>query len=221
MTTRRRRYWPTPVMETIEGMISEGYSAKQIREYLESELEGQKKLPDVRTIQRMISEHDHADETGPWEIGPAADIDPGAALAVLGEVMALTEGRVSQLSKAEARWVSTLRMVWGDLPSYHLYGLARLYIWRRHRKETTADLDAFLAFAPWREPQAKRYMREVQEGRLPEPPLFLWALVPGTAPRAGSFTPRPLLKLTGDEAAKFEEQLERAQREEAENDSQD
>lgn len=215
MTTRRRRYWPAAIVETIEEKIAEGWSAKQIREYLEGDpaLEEYKKRPDTRTIQRMISER-AADESGSWEPEPAAEIDPAAAFPVLSEVVRRTEGRVSHLSRLEARWVSTLLAARANLPPWETYRLARLYIWRRQRGEPTADLDAFLAFAPWQETQAEPYISAIIGRLVPTAPTFLLKLIPGLRVVDGegaNFTPVSALKLTGEQAAMFKEQLEETQ----------
>ena len=218
-TPQRRRYIAAETQDAIEELIDGAYSPKQIEEKLHGDEEFKslpRPLPTLRTIQRMVAEK--LDESGPWELDPTPDIDSVAAFAVLSEVIRHTEGRVSRLSRLEARWVTALVALRGELPAWEVYRLAREYILRRQQKQTTADLDAFLAFAPWQAAQSKTYMDAVLDRLVPPAPTFLWELVPGIeVPGGDRFTPRPLSKLSPAQAAEFKKQLEQL---EAHDDSQ-
>jgi hypothetical protein len=166
------------VQDAIEELIDEGYSPKQIEEKLQGRIDADQlkgPLPNLRTIQRIVAERPN-DSTA-WEIEPAGEIDPRDAFAVLSEVVTRTGGRVSQLSKLEARWVTALLALRGDTPAWEVYRLARLYILRRQAKLTTADLDAFLVFAPWIESHVEAYIDAILDGRIPAPPVFLQDLI--------------------------------------------
>jgi hypothetical protein len=177
--------------------------------------------PILRTLRRVVADHRRFDDSGPWEIDAAQVIDPDAAFAVLSDVIRHTVGRVSQLSRLEARWVTTLTALWGDLPPWTVYRLAREYIIRRQRKESSLDLDTFLAFAPWHESQAEAYVGALIDRLIPCGPIFLLDLIPGIAvPQGDHFTARPLEKLTGADAAKFKEQLDQLENKEAQDDAQ-
>ena len=208
-TPKRRRYIPRDVQEAIEERADGGYSPKQIEDELSQDADFADRLPTIRTIQNIVAER--LREPDAWRIDAAPEVDPSAAFTVLSELIKLTSGRVAQLSHIEACWITTLRHLRSDLPSWHVYRLAREYILRRQRKESTADLDAFLAFAPWRESPTSRYMKAIEDRLLETPPLFLWALIPGVIPEVGSFAPVPLQKLTGADAAKFKLAIEEAQ----------
>src|SRR5689334_5782673 len=74
--------------------------------------------------------------------------DASFTLLVLRAVIKQTDGR-SSLTAATARWVEAIHRVAPDLDPWNAYRLARLYVARADAGNTT-NLDAWLAYAPWR-----------------------------------------------------------------------
>jgi hypothetical protein len=177
----RKRQIAAGIQDAIEGMADEGYAPAQI----EKELHGERyehlprPLPVLRTIQRIVKERQPGD-SDPWFLDKSLEVDPVSAIDVLTQVIITTGGKVMALSGDEAKWITRLRDLSPDLPSWATYRLARLYITRRAEKAATGfDLDAFLAFAPWRNPQqAINYRDAIKAGRIAPPPPFLAELVP-------------------------------------------
>jgi len=178
--TRPRRHISAAMQDEIDGLGDSGKSPIQIEEDLmqfvmDGKIEGP--VPNLRTIRRVVADRRLPDESGAWEIDAATEIDPNATFGVLAEVVTHTGGRVSQFSRLEARWVTTLTALRGDLPAWEVYRLAREYIVRREGSQTTADLDAFLLFAPWLESQVEAYLDAILDGVVPAPPVFLQDLI--------------------------------------------
>lgn len=182
---KRRRYIDGDVQAAIEDLaLNSTWTPSQIeRELLKEEQfknedrETGTRLPSLRTIQTIVKEVRQLDLSGRWEL-PDADADGGAALVldVLAAVIEETKGRRQYLTKMEAAWVIRIRRAAPDLPpSFDTYRLARLYMTREHWQMPSPDLDALLAFAPWRsEERRQAYVRALQEEWIPE--------IPTTAP---------------------------------------
>ena len=94
--------------------------------------------------------------------------DAALILPVLAELIEASGGRLKVISNAKAKWIVRLRHVAGDLPPWTIYEIAHTYMLRHERQDSTDDLNAFLAFAPWRsEENAKRFNSAVQRLELP------------------------------------------------------
>lgn len=181
MVKRRRRRFPDEVYQEIYRMVREEgiTNAAQIHERLV------KAFPDTaptdRTVRTIVRELLPPDPSGPWQPGP--DDDPEEAARVLeavAEVVARAKGRPAwQLPSRElARWIAWIRAGWPDLDPVVAVVLATDYWARRANKQGTADLDAFLAFAPWRSAEAYRRLQDATaQGRVPSLPLWYWTAV--------------------------------------------
>ncbi len=118
----------------------------------------QKGIPHIKTIQAIARENTPADPSAPWQLGEAGGEDAAIILPVLAVLIEASDGQLKAISNARAEWIMRLRHVAEDLPPWTIYQLAHVYMLRNERQDTTDDLDAFLAFAPWRTPEAaERY----------------------------------------------------------------
>ncbi|MBE3590444.1 MAG: hypothetical protein IMW98_06435 [Firmicutes bacterium] len=179
MVKRKRRRFPEEVYQAIYRMVREEglTNAAQIHERLVQAFPDT--APTDRTVRAIVRELLPPDPSGPWQPGP--DDDPEEAALVLeawAETMARAKGRASWKlpSRERARWIAWIRSGWPDLDPVVAVVLATDYWARRASKQSTADLDAFLAFAPWRSEEAYSRLQEaIQQGRVPEPPQ--WYLV--------------------------------------------
>lgn len=178
MVKRKRRRFPDEVYQAIYRMVREEgiTNAAQIHERLV------KAFPDTaptdRTVRTIVRELLPPDPSGPWQPGP--DDDPEEAARVL-EAMAEAVARAKDKpawklpSRERARWIAWIRAGWPDLDPVAALVLATDYWARRANNKPTEDLDAFLAFAPWRSPEAyRRFQKLADQGLVPSPPLWYW-----------------------------------------------
>ena len=101
-----------------------------------------------KTFVRELRQRPPADH---WSFGQTpADPSDEFVLRVLGQVCNKTEGRVAQLSVDEALWLRKLHAARPTLPAWETYLIASEYLRRAAREESTAALDLFLAYEPWR-----------------------------------------------------------------------
>src|SRR6266571_2388636 len=177
-TQRARRNIDLDVQANIELLTAEGWSATQIHRKLEQAGTYGGRLPTLRTVQRIVSERTPRDKSGPWTMQDAGP-DARTVLDVLAAAIEQTEGRVTTVSRDEAAWVVRLSQVTSGLWPYELWQLARLYVGRVSRGESASDLEAFLAYAPWRDGEAgwQRYDGAVDAGWLRPIPSFVRQLI--------------------------------------------
>ncbi len=109
-------------------------------------------------------------------------------LAVLRSVILETRGRVKHLTSAEAERITKVHAVAPDLDPWQQYRLARAYILRSvQHDQPTDDLDALLAFAPWRSTEARKCYDDARAaGYVRSLPLYLAV---GTAIESGGKHP--------------------------------
>lgn len=179
LANRSRGYIDGDVRDEIEVKAeTSDWSPAQIRRGLERQKGFEGRLPSAKTFETIVKRIRGAgDSTAPWHL---SDGNEGALiLPVLAEVIANTMGERRHLTEAEAGWICRVRRAAPDLsPLFAAYQLARVYLSRNARDVPTADLDAFLAFAPWRsEELAQRYYNAVYEGWTGPPLHFLDKIV--------------------------------------------
>jgi hypothetical protein len=178
------------VLDVIYDMTAKGLSPKQIKTDLDSDHALIGLVPHVRTIQRIVADWRNlearrtTEDITPWRIDRAQEIDDSLVIDVLASLVKKTQGRIWELRRIEALWITALRRMRPDfvgahdrdeLPDYWvIYRLAREYEARRAQDLPTIDLDAFLLWAPWREPHRQFvYAISVLEGELQPAPLWL------------------------------------------------
>lgn len=168
---RTKRRLSRKVLDKIEELANDGYAATQVLIELQKDrnLKGEY-LPPLRTLQRIIRDDIiPQDPSGPWSLADSEGIDAPAILEVLAEVISHTEGRVKSVTRNEAKWIVSISRAVPDLPTWGVFTLARAYLKREETKESTADLDTYLAFAPWRDREHEEaYKKAVEAGYVTE-----------------------------------------------------
>ena len=106
--------------------------------------------PSEKWVRMRIAEKRALDDSGPWSPSGGSTAASGQfILSVLKEVIARYEGRL-WITLAEAEILDRIHRAAPDLPLQPAFRLAQLYVQRRGAEVATTDLDALLAFAPWR-----------------------------------------------------------------------
>lgn len=132
--------------------LSAGAIVRAVEEKFESGVR-----PKARTVQDMVREVRSRPRSGAWQIWDAEPEDAVVVLGALAELMRTSFGRTTKISQEDARWIIRLsRAGVGDLPPGILHDLAIQYQLRG--TEDVSDLDALIAFTPWRSERAyERY----------------------------------------------------------------
>jgi len=176
MAKRRRfRRIAPEIYEEIRSMVQGGCvtNAAELTRYLETKFTNP---PSERTVRDVVRELLPPDPSGPWQPGP--DDDPEKAARVLeawAAAVARSKGQPKwrMPSRGRARWIAWIRAGWPDLDPVVAVVLATDYWARRASGKDTADLDAYLAFTPWRSTDHyKRWQDALEEGLAAKPPLF-------------------------------------------------
>jgi len=168
---RRRRSLDPAVLTAIHESAVLGTSAAQIHAQLVDEFG--EWVPSVRTVQDIVKEVKVHDSSDRWSLVNSDPGTVGIVLPVLAAVIRRSKGR-RFLTTAEARWVVRVRKAAPDLPAIAIYQLARLYMQRQESGHSVADLDSFLAFAPWRGRAFWNSYKEAAEERWIERPILPW-----------------------------------------------
>jgi hypothetical protein len=138
------------LLELAEGLAPLGLDLLDVLALLEA------KIPDERTIRRRIAERKPPDPHDPWTLAATEGDKAARLLPVLRAVLERTEGRTKGFSKATAEWIVRVRRAAPDLDPWTAYRTALAY--QRRTGPDTEDLDTFLAFAPWRSPEATKHL---------------------------------------------------------------
>jgi hypothetical protein len=172
MATRR---WPRAITELVDDLALKGATARQILDELEAAWMGGDfdvdKLPDIRTIERWLKRFRPVDASGAWRLRDGLDPDAAFLLATRALIISSSEGQVSELSVATAAWLRAVHAVAADLDPIEAYRLARYYALAQEQGDDTGELDAYLAYAPWRGPGG--YEEAVVEGWIRPPARWL------------------------------------------------
>lgn len=131
-----------------------------------------------KTVQRRVRALKALDTSGEWSMLGADADEIGPVLDVLAAVIEEHEGQILSLTNAEAAWIVKLRTGRPDLPPYDTWVMARLYMAREARNETfTGDLDAYLAFAQWRDAEHfERYCNALDNEWIETNRVFIYNL---------------------------------------------
>ncbi len=168
---RKRSVLPAILGRILELIAIPGASAAAIHHQLEEEAESGNAdfrgddVPSVRTVQSIVSEYRLPGPSDPWSLADAQGDEAELVMPILQEVIEHTEGRVCQLTSAEAEWVAAIRRLEREpypkgLSPWDIYLLAREYVLLKERGEPTTGVDAYLAFTPWRSLEATFRYRE-------------------------------------------------------------
>jgi hypothetical protein len=167
---RRGRRIAPDILDRIAELADKGIAATEIYKDLQGDERYADRLPDsVRTIQSVVRDlTPHLALEERWSVVEASPQEAAAVLPVLASVISESGGRRQWLTRAEAQWIAKLRVVASDLVPFDTYRLARLYLLRLERGETTDDLDGAVAFAPWRsEENDEAYRRAIGAAWVP------------------------------------------------------
>ena len=152
-TTVTRRCSPEIMDFIIKEARNGSVSALSIAHAAEERF-GLKDCPSTRTVQEIVAEQRSRTQSGPWRWAEEP-VDTAVVLGVLADLMFMSGGKTTEISQEDADWIIKLsRAGVGDLPPSFLHGLAIQY----QLRGDTRDLDALIAFTPWRSERAfKRY----------------------------------------------------------------
>lgn len=183
----RGRQTPVEVQREVHRLVREEgiTNAAEIFRYLERKFMGTGvPVPSERSIRNLVRELAPPDPSGRWVPGPDNDPQEDALiLATLAERPRRAPDRWAgkdwlAITNERARWLVWLRVGWPDIDPIVALSLAADYRARREAGSHTADLDAYLAFAPWRSLDAyRRWDAAIKTGAIKEPPAYYgsWA----------------------------------------------
>jgi hypothetical protein len=161
------------VQAIVEQQVRGGQtSAAEIHRVLQKAFGGDANVPVLRTVQDMVTEARTNVPSEPWEFA-AAEPDEIAQITPVWAV-ALENGTC--LTRKDAEWIVRIRSAAPDLPPDDVWAIAGLYSMEVHPETQPLrdSLDAFLAFAPWRDvDHAERFYQAVNSGRIPSPAYSL------------------------------------------------
>ena len=154
------------VSEFIRALVHREWSPPQIHKELKRQERFSERVPSLRQIQRLKAKLSASAPSSPWSLMDGnGEADSVLVLPVLAAVIEETKGRKTGLTKAEAESITRIRRVAPDCDHWYAYVLARLYLLREQAKMPSADIEAYLAFAPWRGTQeAQAYQQALEEG---------------------------------------------------------
>ena len=137
------------VLEMIQKLVDDAanFSARQILTKLEEDLPNDKKLPDVRTVQRIVRERRPIDASGMWSWQSSSPDEAQLILEVLGVAIVRSRGVQNMMTNDDAEWILKIRGVAPSLRPHEVWSLVRLYKMRKALQEDVTDLDTFLALS--------------------------------------------------------------------------
>lgn len=143
-----------PIAAKIRSLGRQGWTASQIREALAAQFEDAQ-LPTIRTIRRRIK--GPVDESAHWRVGDLED-DDVLVLPVLEALIRTSHGRRRYVTQAVAKCIVRVAKAapyvrrWPWLT----YVVAIEYQHAEASKGSTAALDQWLSFAPWKDDEHQR-----------------------------------------------------------------
>ena len=154
------------VWEFIRELVRRHLSPPQILKELKSQERFSQRVPSLRQIQRLKAKWSPSDPSAPWSLTDGdEESDPALVLPVLAVVISETKGRKTRLTKAEAQSITRIRRIAPDCDPWDAYVFARLYLLKEQADIPSVDIDAYLAYAPWRGKQeAQAYGQALEEG---------------------------------------------------------
>lgn len=190
----RGRQTPVEIRREVHRLVREEgiTNAAEICRYLERKFEGTNvPVPSERSIRNLVRELVPPDPSGPWVPGEGDPEEDALVLETAAEWVRRTrKRRWPKLTQERARWIAWVRRGWPDLDPVIAFVVAEDYRARRANEMDTTDLDAFLAFTPWRGEQFYRQWAEaIEQERIPQPPV--WYLFASALPVGEPGAPKP------------------------------
>jgi hypothetical protein len=134
-----------------------------------------------KTLQRAIDDLLVKDESGSWSPIDSLPEDAADLLEMLAALHEWTDYTVRELTFDEAKWLSSLRVATDGLDHRARWRITMQQRRRRARHASTADLDLYLGYKPWRSADhAARYQRALAHDPVLHPPGWLFADLEGT-----------------------------------------
>lgn len=175
----RGRQTPVEIRREVHRLVREEgiTNAVEIEEYLRRQFP-HLAIPSDRTIRALVKEVAPPDPSAPWVPGDDPEEDALILEAAAEWVRRSKKRKWPKITQDRARWIAWVRRGWPDLDPVIAFVVAEDYRARRANDMDTTDLDAFLAFTPWRGPEFYGWWAQaVEQGRIPQPPVW-YALAP-------------------------------------------
>lgn len=165
--------FPPALVRLVDELAAEGHSALEIFQALREEYPGTStfQAPSKRTIERYLRDATGA-EADVWRWFESSGDEARHGLDVLGAVIGKSGGRRRYLTRAEAAVAIKLRQVAPELDPWAAYVLARRYVVKGARGESTEELDSELALAPWRSAENAQRFEQLREHEVRQALLF-------------------------------------------------
>ncbi|CAN5246616.1 hypothetical protein BH23CHL1_BH23CHL1_13500 [soil metagenome] len=172
---KRPRYIDGDVQDAIETLaIDTDWGPTQIQRHLEAKPEFAGRLPKIRTFQDVVKEVRSADPTETWSVHDSNPETANLVLETIAVMMVQTGGSVRNVTKGLAEWIVKVGTICPKMSYPNVYRMAWLYNVRIINKESTTDLDAYLAFKPWKDAGHQvAYTRAIGEGWITAPPAVM------------------------------------------------
>jgi hypothetical protein len=176
---RRSRSIPIEVQKAIEAEAVYGFGKREIYRALERRDDLRDLLPSEKTVGRFIDEIPRRDTSAPWSVGDLDEAESELLLEALRDVIERSSGNISSITRLEAHYIVRLSQMVPGLQPLGLWRVARVYAGRAASRTPTADLDAYLAFGPWRSDEARqRYYAAIDAGWVEGVSPLDWMLLP-------------------------------------------
>lgn len=132
------------------------------------------KLPVPRTLRNHYRDLHPPDHSGTWQMSDSDAEDIPVITATIAELN--RRSGVTNVTFAEAKWLSTLRVQTADLKIWPRWRLAWLCRIREAGGAPMEDLVLFVGYAPWRSSEAAaEYQAAITSGRVPQAPALVYA----------------------------------------------
>ncbi|MBI2863137.1 MAG: hypothetical protein HYX94_01055 [Chloroflexi bacterium] len=165
---KKTRHVPLDIRKAIVHHAKRGRTPVEIYDYLGRQPEFKDRMPSQRSVQRVVKDTLPHDTSEAWSLAQDEGPDTGLILETLAAAMEGSEGLIRHLTSAQANWIKRVRRAVPDLRPWVAYQVAVDFQKCAETKQDTSDLDAFLAFAPWRSAEhERRYDDARQKGYVP------------------------------------------------------
>jgi hypothetical protein len=175
LATRKRKYIDGDIEDAITSLEKDGWGPAQIHRHLSNTKAFEGRVPSERTVQRIVSEFRSRDRSGAWTMEDGTPEEAAAVFTFLAPIIHRTRGRVQSLSKAQVSYLVKILAVCTKIPPDMAFFVASQYVNRTAAQEPVDDLDAYLAFQPWRgKENSAAYYRAIDSGWIrPIPSVFI------------------------------------------------
>ncbi len=148
-------------------------------------------LVNEQRVRLLAPDGKYESDRAPWSLADTNSADAALMLSMITEMVDDSAGSYPRISRGLARWMIRLRKAVGGvvrkandelLPAGNIAYFATLYLRREWFGEGADDLDAFLAYAPWRSKRATWVYQEACKRKAVRPLIGLMGLHPSAWP---------------------------------------